>query len=169
VSLVGRFAQGLSAIHPRLPPDRDMILIESLSPAQRMAFLALPAYDQPHLCTVYRTLRSSGEMDADLLQAALLHDIGKVAIGGRVRLFDRVLLVVLGVSSPRLLEKTTKLPSRRWRLGLALAHHHPSLGSEWAELLGCSPRTCWLISHHADHSPPDDPQLLRLIGADQAS
>jgi hypothetical protein len=105
VSLVGRFAQGLSAIHPRLPPDRDMILIESLSPAQRMAFLALPAYDQPHLCTVYRTLRSSGEMDADLLQAALLHDIGKVAIGGRVRLFDRVLLVVLGVSSPRLLEK----------------------------------------------------------------
>jgi len=52
VSLVGRFAQGLSAIHPRLPPDRDMILIESLSPAQRMAFLTLPAYDQHHLCAV---------------------------------------------------------------------------------------------------------------------
>jgi hypothetical protein len=169
LSRFGRIPQGLSAIRPRLPPDRDMILNEALTPAQRMAFAALPVYDQHHLCAVYRALQSSGETDADLLQAALLHDLGKVALGGRVRLFDRVLIVLLGASSTRLLAIATTLPAPRWRLGLALAHHHPRLGAEWAQELGCSRRTCWLIAHHAENAPSHDAQLLRLVAADRAS
>jgi hypothetical protein len=168
MSVRGRVAQGLSALRPRYPPDRDEILSDVLTPRQRAAFLSLPAYDQRHLIAVYRSLRADGETDSALLQAALLHDIGKAALGGRVRLLDRVILVVLQRASPRLLEWGSRLPAPRWRLGIVLARHHPRLGAEWAAELGCSPRICWLIAHHADDPPPDDPALRRLRAADRS-
>ena len=168
MSLARRLGQGLSALGPRLPTDRDSILSETLTPPQRAVFELLPAYDQRHLCAVYRALQTEGETDSELRQAALLHDIGKAALGGRVRLIDRVFFVVLQSTSTRLLERATRLPAPRWRLGLALAHHHPRLGAEWAAELGCSPRTCWLIAHHADDPLADDPALRRLIAADRS-
>jgi hypothetical protein len=169
MSVVGRLAQGLSGLRPHLPDDRDEILEETLTPQQRAAFATLPVYDQRHLCAVYRRLRSSGENDPDLLRAALMHDLGKAALGGRVSLVDRTFNVLLGAIAPSLHDYLTRLPAPRWRLGLALAHHHPRLGAEWAAKLGCSERTCWLIAHHADVPPPSDSDLQRLKAADHAS
>ena len=169
MSISGRVAQGLAALRPKLPVDRDAILAEALTPGQRSAFAMLPDYDQRHLCAVYRTLGAAGETDADLLQAALLHDLGKAALGSRVRLLDRVLHVLLDSTSPSLLDWATRLTAPRWRLGIALAHHHPRLGAEWAEQLECSARVCWLIAHHANDPPPHDAQLQRLIDADRSA
>lgn len=166
MSVVGRFAQGIAAIRPQLHPEHEWVLAEGLTVAQREAFTRLSTYDQRHLCAVYVALRSAGERDADLLKAALLHDIGKVALDGRVRFFDRVMFVLIGAVSSKLLEILTRLPARGWRRGIALARHHPRLGSVWAAQLGCSSRTCWLIEHHADDPPPNDRALHRLIAAD---
>jgi hypothetical protein len=168
VAVVDRIAQGASGLFPRLPAERDAILAETLSTAQRDAFLTLPVYDQRHLCATYRYLRNKGIANTELLQAALLHDLGKAALGGRVTLLDRTLNVLVGTFAPALLDRLARLPAPRWRTGLALAVHHPRLGAEWAAELGCSARTCWLIAHHADDPPPDGDDLAQLILADKA-
>jgi hypothetical protein len=154
---------------PRIPDDRDANLGEALTPAQRAAFLQLPVYDQRHLCAVYRALRSRDPDDHELLQAGLLHDLGKAALNGRVRLIDRVAIVVLNRIAPRLSKRLTSLPCPRWRLGLALAVHHPALGADWARTLSCSERTCWLIEHHADRPVLNDDALIRLAAADESA
>lgn len=164
-----RLRQGFSALRPRLPHDRDEILAAVVTPAQAAAFRGLPAHDQAHLCRVCRILLASGVADRDLLAAALLHDVGKADAGGRVRLPDRVARVLLAWLAPRLLARLAALPAPGPRRGFALAVHHPRLGAERAAQLGCSRRTCWLIAHHEDEPPPDDPDLLRLMAADHAA
>lgn len=164
-----RLAQGVDALFRRLPRDRDAILAEALSPPQDAAFATLPAFDQRHLCAVYRFLKARGVSSPELLQAALLHDLGKVANGGRVRLLDRAAKVVLETVAPGALHRLSALPAPRWRRGLALAVHHPVLGAAWAAELGCNERVCWLIAHHADEAPPDDPELALLIRADRST
>ncbi|MCC6792875.1 MAG: hypothetical protein IT336_14385 [Thermomicrobiales bacterium] len=169
VAFVNRFRQGLTALSSRIPADRDRILADALTPELSNAFLKLPIYDQQHLCAVYRRLIAGGHDDPDLLQAALLHDLGKCALGGRVRIFHRVIVVLLGRVAPSWLARLADLPAPRWRRGVALAVHHPRLGADWARQLGCSERTCWLIAHHADDPPPADEALRLLIDADDRS
>ena len=164
-----RFRQGLSAVRAQVPRDRDAILAEALTPRQAAAFRELPPHDQAHLCRVYRSLRDRGVTDRDLLAAALLHDLGKVSRAGHVRLVDRVAHVVLARFAPGLLSRLAGLPAPRWRLGLALAVHHPALGAARAAELGCSPRTCWLIGHHEDADATTDPALALLAEADRSA
>jgi hypothetical protein len=164
-----RLRQGIAAVVPRVPDDREAILIATLTRNQADAFRALPVQDQAHLCRVYRCLVADGATDRDLLIAALLHDVAKVGPEGRVRLHDRVARVVLRRLAPRLLERLARMPAPGWRRGLALAVHHPRLGAEQALGLGCSERTCWLIAHHEDVPVPDDPDLRRLVAADHAA
>lgn len=163
-----RIRQGLGALRPRLPEDRQAILAKFLSPAQAAAFRALPVHDQAHLCRVHRSLLSGGVVDRDLLTAALLHDLGKATASGRVRLPDRVVRVLLARLTPGVLRRLARLPAPPWRRGIALAVHHPAVGAARAAALGCSPRACWLIAHHEDPSAMDDPDLARLAAADAA-
>ena len=163
-----RLRQGLGALRPRLPDDRDAILASTLTRAQADAFRRLPVHDQAHLCRVHRTLVAGGERDPDLLVAALLHDIAKAGPGGQVRLHDRVVRVVLRRFAPSLLSRLARWPAPRWRAGIALAVHHPRLGAERAKTLGCSDRACWLIAHHEDAPLPEDADLHRLVAADHA-
>ena len=167
-SLLYRPRQGLAALFGQgRVHDTDVPVI--LSPAQEAAFLALPRYDQAHLLAVYRRLVDAGVGDDELLLAAILHDIGKVGFGTRVRLHDRVVTVLLRRLSPALLARLARLPATGWRRGLALAVHHPHLGATIAAGLGCSERTCWLIAHHADAPPHADPDLRILVEADHAA
>jgi hypothetical protein len=163
-----RLRQGLHALRPVIPPDREAILAEALTPGQAAAFRGLSPHDQAHLCRVYRWLRERGGVNRDLLVAALLHDIGKEHPAGQVRLLDRVARVVLVRLAPGLLRRLAAWPAPRWRRGLALAVHHPRLGAERAAALGCSARTCWLIAHHEDRPLPDDRELRLLVEADRA-
>lgn len=164
-----RLDQCLDAVIASVPADRDAILAAILTIDQATAFRALPSHDQAHLCRVYRVVVGHGPASNDLLIAALLHDIAKSGPQGRVRLVDRIAHVVLRRLAPRALDRLARLPAPSWRAGIALAVHHPSLGAEQARALGCSPRACWLIAHHADPSPPHDPDLHRLITADHTA
>gem|GEM_PF-395774 len=168
LSLFYRLRQGLSGLRPVLPPTLDSDLRAALTPDQISAFKRLTAYDQLHLLRVYRFTRVSDPTNTNLHQAALLHDLGKAALGGRVRLINRAANVLLAKVTPRLNKHLARLPASRWRLGLALALHHPELGAAWAEELGCSERCVWLIRHHADDPAPDDLDLLLLIHADRS-
>ncbi len=157
-----RLRQGVRALWPQpalAPADLPPGL---LSPAQIDTFLALPSSDQAHLLRVYERLRQQAVTDRDLLVAALLHDIGKVTSFGRVRLADRVALVLLRPVAVRV----ATLPAPAWRRGLAIAVHHAALGADQAAALGCSERTCWLIRHHHD-AEPTDPDLSLLQAADR--
>ena len=167
VPLASRVRQGVAALRPRVPTDRDAILAAVLSPEQAAAFRSLPVHDQAHLCRVYRALRGEGIEDRDVLAAALLHDLGKAhPRRGRVRLPDRVARVVLGRVAPGFLQRLSRWPAPAWRRGLALAVHHPAIGAKRAARLGCSDRTCWLIAHHEDDPLPEDAFLRRLATAD---
>jgi hypothetical protein len=161
-----RFRQGWSGLRSTLPADYEEVVGRLPSPI-RSAFETLPTFDRAHLCAVCRWLHDRGETDDDLLTAALLHDLGKTAAGGRLTLIDRILNVLLANAAPSVLQRLAELPATGWRQGIALAVHHPQLGASRARELGCSERACWLVAHHADDPLPDDAQLRLLIEADR--
>ena len=164
-----RIIQGFRALLHARRPGLDVPVPAILNPAQAVAFSALPSFDRAHLRSVFDLLQRNGESDNDLLVAALLHDLGKCRNGHCVRLIHRVARVILRRVSPSALERLARWPAPTWRVGFALAVHHPGLGAEKAGQLGCSARTCWLIAHHEDKPPPDDDQLRRLIAADHTA
>ena len=169
MSPLNRLRQGLIALRPEPPAQREVLLSRFLTAEQAAVFHRLSIFYQSHLCRVCERLLAQGEQDRDLLVAALLHDVGKIGDTGTVLLPHRVARVVLRRLSPSLLARLARLPANRWRAGFALAVHHPALGAEKARQLGCSERTCWLIAHHEDKPAPHDDQLRRLIAADHAA
>ncbi|MGH2562103.1 MAG: hypothetical protein ACRDJH_23840, partial [Thermomicrobiales bacterium] len=164
---IHRLRQGFVALRPATVDEHAAIRAAKLSPEQVAAFASLANFDRRHLCRVLEALRQAGVDDVDLLQAALLHDLGKRSPHGQVRLIQRATRVLLGRLAPSLLARLSRMPASPWRLGLALAVHHPQLGAEEAARLGCSPRTCWLIAHHEDRPAADDPAMAMLIACDE--
>jgi hypothetical protein len=164
-----RIHQGLVALSPKAPQNRDAILSTVLTRAQAAAFRELPKFDQDHLCRVYEHLKARGETDPDVLTAGLLHDIGKVSNEGTVRLLHRAGRVLIGRYAPKLLSWLARPPAEGWRTGWALSVHHPEIGAKKARALGCSDTTVWLIAHHEDRPPIEDPRLKRLISVDGCS
>ncbi|MGE3797416.1 MAG: hypothetical protein AB7G88_06200, partial [Thermomicrobiales bacterium] len=145
-----RLQQVRNHLRPASPSTDDWVQVrEILSEAQLEAFRHLPRHDQSHAICVMRQVEKSGWVERDLLQAALLHDIGKSAGGRSPSLLDRTVHVFLRRISPPVLSALTSSQSW-WNGGLVLAVHHPALGAKRAENLGCSPRACDLVARHAD-------------------
>ena len=131
------------------------------------AFHSMPESDQIHHSCVARRLLDDGLTDPDLIQAALLHDIGKFEDGRGPNIADRTLMVLIGSVAPRTLGRMT---ARRhwWNRGLFLAAHHAEIGCEMASQLGCSERTQQLIGNHGYRSSTGDALLQALQRADSA-
>lgn len=147
--------------------DADVLARTTLPPAAAQAFLALPAYERRHGLAVHDAIVRGGRATPDLLAAALLHDAGKApGSGARVRLPHRVCAVLVPALSPPAWRRLSQESAARWRAGFVLAAHHPRIGAELARAWGCDERICWLIAHHADAVPPDDPELAILVAAD---
>jgi putative nucleotidyltransferase with HDIG domain len=122
-------------------------------------FESMTPRDQMHSIDTFRVLRERGCTDAELLSAALLHDIGKGRLAGsRVRLWHRLAYVLLSAGSPRLLRRLT-----RGRSGLADLHHHAERGAVVAEALGVGADTVSLIRRHHDDDLADE--CLRMLRA----
>ncbi len=156
-----RGQQFFAALHARVAPAEVESLHAVLPPAGLILFQRMPAADQRHSLDVYHALRSAGYRDADLLAAALLHDVAKA---GRLRIWRRVALVLLNAATPgrRVLARLARpAAASSWRYPFYVAVHHPALGAQQAEAAGCSARTVWLIAHH--QTPPID-----VRGADAA-
>ncbi len=162
---VRQFALALGA---SINLEETDVLKEYLEAPQLELFYSMSSMDQHHCLAVFRTLREAGETNAALLQAALLHDVGKIR--GPVRIWHRVIAVLVKAVVPQLWERLDGEPGT-WRYPFNVHRQHAVLGAEMARQAGCSPEVVWLITHHEDQ--PRDIQAgekeSRLLAALQAA
>lgn len=71
------------ALTATVMPAERVLITQHLSLAEQRLFAQMSQFDQRHVLDVYHTLQSAGMTDPALLQAALLHDTGKVDLQGR--------------------------------------------------------------------------------------
>jgi hypothetical protein len=158
---VSRVRQFLAAVRARVS-DEDMAVLEQhLDSSQRDLFREMSPIDQRHCIDVFKTLLRQGHSDSDLLQAALLHDVGKRGI----RLWHRVASVLLEAFWPILLEKLAVNCPQSWLYGFYIYQHHADLSAELAKRSGCSPSVVELIRGH--HDPAENECAKALWDADQ--
>ena len=181
---VGQFFRALTA---RVSGEDIARATDILPPRARGLFCRQARQDQRHALAVYRTLRREGHTDAELLQAALLHDVGKAA--APLPAWQRAIIVFMGRFTPRLLaglgqaaarDLTESNPgepapslARMWRRPFIAHAMHPEIGACWAEAGGCSALTVSLIRHHHDQvggrRPDEQARLAALQAADGRS
>ena len=145
-------------------------------PAQRL-FQRLPPDAQAHSLRVLRQVQAQADTPDALAEAALLHDVGKVAAsdaGAYLGLWLRGPLVLLEALWPALVARwAASQPSSSLRYALYVHREHPQIGATFAREAGCSELTCWLIEHHQDKELTGDAVanslLARLQWADGRS
>jgi len=145
---VYRVSQFFRALVAWVPKRELGLLSEYLTPSQVELFRRMPRSDQRHGLDVFYALRRKHRHDRDLLAAALLHDVGKS--GGRLRLWHRVLIVLIRAVRAPLLDRLALDEPRSWRYPFFVHQHHPELGAELAQAVGCSPATVGLIRRHQE-------------------
>ncbi|MBN1265696.1 MAG: HD domain-containing protein [Anaerolineales bacterium] len=164
---VRQFFHALAA--PLVPTD--FILIEQvLKPELRELFLRMAPAERNHSIQVYQTLTEQGHRDKDLLAAALLHDVGKIQFP--VRLYERVLIVLLTPLMRKLDKKPVKDRQSRLMNLMRAAAEHPQWGADLVQQAGGSEELAWLVRLHHDklqHPPQNEKeqQLLALQAADR--
>ena len=160
----------------------DERLVKSILPAanQQQLFARMSPNDQRHALAVARSLQQAGFHERPLLQAALLHDVGK-SLGQPI--IHRVLIVLLKAFWPTMLERLSTPSSRPgkrlgpgegWRRPFVIHAQHPAIGGDWAQAAGCDPLAVNLIARHQDIlSPapggPEDELLAVLQWADNSN
>jgi putative nucleotidyltransferase with HDIG domain len=162
-----RFKQFWTALHAEVAPQEVVRLAEYLNPAQRALFARMAVSDQRHSLDLFYELRAHKAYDEALLQAALLHDVGKSL--ARVRLWHRVAYVLLGGLSVRLRDRFCDKRQPGWRSPFCVLAHHTELGAELAIRAGCSEEVVALIRSHQHpismHIPPVVQRRLRALQA----
>lgn len=141
---VRQFALALGA---SISHERADTLKRHLEAPQLELFHKMPRVDQHHGLAVFRALQEAGETETSLLQAALLHDVGKTL--GPVRIWHRVIAVLAKALASHLWE-TMGDDAGSWRYPFYVHRQHSALGAELARQAGCSPEVVWLIAHHED-------------------
>lgn len=179
---VGQFWQGLWA---SVSPEEQATAAAILGPQLAPLFARMPTDAQRHSLNVLAQVRAAGNRHPDLLQAALLHDVGKCATASsglgkdmRLGLWLRGPLVLLDAFFPRLVARWASAdPAHGWRYLMYVHREHPAIGAAWAAAAGASPLCCWLIAQHQtspDDLPPNAPHdgrralLAALQAADKA-
>ncbi len=133
-------------------------------------FRRMAPADQRHSLEVFCTLASEGHSEADLLTAALLHDVGKTL--GPLPLWHRVVIVLVKALQPGWLEWLADPNPCSWRYPFFVYQRHAIWGAELARAVGCSPLTINLIRRHHDPLPEgsqltyENKLLAALQGAD---
>jgi hypothetical protein len=131
---------------------------EILGPQLAPLFAALPTNEQRHALDVLATLVRQGERDRVLLQAALLHDLGKATV--RFSVIDRSLAVFLEALAPVLFTRALALlPAFRRRY--EIYQRHAAIGAARLESLGATELAAVVAEHHASAPALDRTRRLR--------
>jgi putative nucleotidyltransferase with HDIG domain len=152
VRVVYRVSQAWHLLTARVQPEEQPFIDALLPPAARALFVTMSAGDQRHCLNVCYALKEQGCDEADLLAAALLHDVGKG--GGRVRFWMRPVVVLLRALAPGLLQTLAAAPDPRWRRPFYAAWHHAEVGADLAAAAGLPERVVLLIRTHHDPRGP---------------
>lgn len=125
--------------------------------------------DRRHSYRVLRTLKSAGDQHADLLAAALLHDIGKTQAA--LSIWQRSLIVLGSAIFPQRSAQWGQGKANSWRAPFAVKEKHPDWGADMAQKAGSRPLTVELIRRHQEPLPAvvereADRLLRRLQWAD---
>lgn len=148
------------ALAPGFAPPDDAWAKRVLSPAEYALYLTMDPRDRHHACTVARlVLRREPAASAELVRAALLHDVGKSL--APYRALDRV---VAHLYRPRHLPPEPRLTGLKgvWQLGL----HHDLYGARLVREAGGSERVAELVERH--HRPEGDAEARLLKAVDEA-
>ena len=158
---VGQFVGHLTA---RLTADDEEMVRQILPPAAWRLFDAMPVADRRHAIDVAQRLLTQGHDDRDLLAAALLHDVAK---GRRLRLWHRVLGVLLAAMAPgalrRIASPDPSSSSHAWWIFL----HHAHLSADAAREAGLGERCAAFIA--GTPAAADERLAAALHAADEAS
>lgn len=147
---------------PPFPEEGLAAVSAVLTPAELDLFRRQATEDQTHALRVLKTLQEAGEMDPDLLTAALLHDAGKCRLSPTI--WDRV----MGAAGEKLFPKR----AAKWGTGaptllrrpFVIRFQHAAWGAEIAQEAGSRPRAVRLIRHHQDDAAMlTDPGERRLL------
>jgi hypothetical protein len=147
VGVLYRVRQFTLALGAHVSRERTNDLAPYLHRPQLELFNRMSSMDQHHCRAVFRALQAAGHRDPSLLNAALLHDVGKTL--GPVRIWHRVLAVLTKTLVPRLWESMDANPGS-WLYPLYVHRQHATMGSELAAQAGCGKDVVWLIAHHED-------------------
>ena len=148
---------------------KDETLVKSIlsTPAQQRLFERMPPNDQRHAIAATRTLRQAGHHQPALMQAALLHDVGK-SLGQPI--IHRVLIVLFNAFWPAALTwlETTSMDVTtisRWRRPFVVHAQHPAIGAAWAKDAGCNSMAVSLIAKHQDRLSNESTEIEKLLAA----
>lgn len=156
---VYRIWQALVGLRPRVT-DADRAEARAWLDDRQFALWAQQAgRDQAHTLRVFRLVRAQGYGARPLLQAALLHDVGKVV--GSPRLWHRTVWVLVGALAPRW--RHILVAERGWRRAFWALAEHPHLGAEMARRAGCDEDVVWLIAHHQDENVEEHSERARWL------
>ncbi|MCB0007628.1 MAG: HD domain-containing protein [Anaerolineales bacterium] len=157
--LVYRLRQFGAELNARPLPDAALGEVrELLSPAEYALFQRFSLSDQNHSYAVMTTLRGAGHDDRELLQAALLHDIGKTRLP--IHIWDRVVIVMGQALAPAQVGRWGEGEPAGWRRPFVIKEKHPAWGAEMAAAAGSSARLIALINHHQDRPETVTPAEL---------
>ncbi len=135
-----------------LRTEEEEFVRRVLNREQAALFFKLARFEMRHALRVCRTLCAGGfGSDRELLQAALLHDLGKLDLksGRRVPLWGKVANVVLcTVGGERLVRRLAHPDPGNWRYVFWLQAEHERRGAELAQQAGSSERMVKLIGHY---------------------
>ena len=172
-----RLGQFRAHLWPRPPGPADLAEIHRLLPLPLTAlFRKQTLGEQAHALRVMRRVAAAGGEDAgqlELLQAALLHDVGKTA--APLSLLGRAAVVLVGWVSPRLRARLGRGRPRGMLRPFVTASRHAEWGAQLCAQAGAPPLTIELIRRHGQARPrpapatPEDRMLAVLQDADDDS
>lgn len=150
--------------------ERDFV-DRHLTAAQRPLFWAMSLPDQRHTLNVcLSALRLADRTAVDivvLLQAALLHDVGRCQ--GDVSTIDKIIAVVADACCP-VWARAWSRQGRGSRLAnvrhaLYIYYRHPELGGLRLQAVGTDPRVVAIVRNHHEAPADNDPPELRVLRA----
>lgn len=154
-------AQPLTAL------EQDEIA-EKLNPEELVLFRLMSTSDQRHAYRVFKLLQASGHSDADLLAAALLHDVGKIRAD--LSAWDRTVAVLGETFIPQKAKAWGEGGAGGWRRTFVVREQHAGWGAALAGDAGSREGVIDLILRHQDPLPVnesgEDERLTLLQWAD---
>jgi hypothetical protein len=144
-----------------------------LTPPLLALFQRLAPSEQAHALGVLRMIQAGGPAQPALLQAALLHDIGKCL--HPLQPWERALIVLARALLPgRARAWGCSGPARGWRRPFVVAEQHPGWGAELVARAGGEPLLVALVGRHQqalDGAPAslEEALLRRLQQADDSN